>query len=1652
MTERQPRYKTQSINFVGFIAKQLGDLRGPSSLAYELIQNADDAKDDFLNLSAKRIEFDVTEDALVVSNDAVFREEDYDRIRDLASGTKQLEGGNRTTGAFGVGFISVYQVTDRPQIYSAGQHWTLRPEKPESKRIKIYDDLSITIDKGTKFYLPWANKKSELREKLKSPPVTNEYIESFIEELKLSLPKAILFLKSLEEITLLNKGKVVTRIKSIIKETGLVVHCGDECNLWQILRDTDGLSAFKDNIEFYDDRLTQVRVAVPEGYINDGILFATLPTKEPTGLPFHIDADFFPASDRKSIRFDDVHDPMSEWNREVIRIAAFLVGDNLGLLREMFSDNPTDFWAILERIYDLREEKHDVHIPLGVFWEVLKSVLEKHPIVYTESNKWLKVTEVCTPVSREEWNTIDAFNFLDIEMVNRDLRRHYNILTNNGVRPLGIKDIYEALKEEEMIAHPQPISFYESYERLELLWRGILAIYHRTKGQQDEAKTLLGKCVLAPGVDGRIWPCDSVYRMEDKDTVRLFSPLLPNDRSFLDLEKTGEGDSLFELLCPSFSSAEAVKILEDLEPQEFRKKLSSEGFQSVDIIRWFSKRELDEDDALRERFVKLAIFPAGDGSVTSLEVLWIPGDFDDPLGITQLLDMQKLKGLSAFLQKLEAKELTFIDYAKRYITDAFDSISPVDLETKYKLFEMLERNFGEIWEDEKLEELRDQLINTDIVECIDGVFRSPGRVYFPYNEIEEVLGSHVSYCKLPARSEESRRDLYKWLGVAEHPRVEDILHVIDRLANDSPDHRTRKSVISCLRAVDKVWEDFSDNEREGLKNKRWLPANLSDRWYKPEELYTTEDKRLFESQACFIDAPIRLQSELRAVLNNLGIKSQPQPLQVARHLLKCSQDYIDPPKGIYEWLDKRVEEIPRRILNDLRESACLSLGGKYRRPDQVFWQHDFGRFRSQLGDDMRYYSNLLRTLGVKEYPDHDDALKLLKDIAHQKRNDTLELEEKDAVFQCWVLISRALDYGNFNANEIKEYLQDIPCIPNVQEVLNKPSWMYFEDRPRLKDKFQELVNNCIQRTEGIWKGMEVAGVRPLSSAIRGDIDKEDIHINEDASMRDKFTRRRNLIATILEGLDYNKDSLIDNIRFFRANEIKITWKLDAFNRYRENISSESAFFDCKEEAIYYKALDPFPWSAIARELAYALAQGEKVPSISPGIMVVLEANTADEARMQLEDLGIALTQELALDPSSRTNGVAFDETLTDGATEAEDTMDDAGQEYSLGEDDGGGVANSDMSSSVSGVDNQDAPRGWGSTRLRPPPSSVSGVDNQDAPLAQDAPFAKKFYGLPQGTTPPRVVDHPVLFPHAGPQTEESAIEHTQISAQSGRTDNTTEDAGQEDGFGEDESGDGVANSDMSSSVSGVDNQDAPLAQDAPFAKKFYERPQSTTPSGAVDHPVPFPLAGPQTEESAIEHTQISTQSGRSGAYIETSSTGWVRDHLRRLVFVRGGAYIERSSTGWEPVEADAVLAREFREMVHSDYGKRCQICGNTFRTTSGLLQVYVVHVVPPSEDHRAIHFGNLLGLCGWHYSLIRYNRNREYFNIRSNQPFDSWEDMRDYVLKAEPDVDEVGNSYFSLGIRFPNVYQQWSSEPTPEDTVIRYSEPHWEYLRKRLSN
>ena len=211
----------------------------------------------------------------------------------------------------------------------------------------------------------------------------------------------------------------------------------------------------------------------------------------------------------------------------------------------------------------------------------------------------------------------------------------------------------------------------------------------------------------------------------------------------------------------------------------------------------------------------------------------------------------------------------------------------------------------------------------------------------------------------------------------------------------------------------------------------------------------------------------------------------------------------------------------------------------------------------------------------------------------------------------------------------------------------------------------------------------------------------------------------------------------------------------------------------------------------------------------------------------------------------------------------------------------------------------------------------------------------------------------------------------------------------------------------------------------PFAKRFRQS-QTTTPSDASARPVVFPPGGLKTEESALRDTDESAQTGRVGAYVTKT--------VRR----------------WQLTEAAAEFEGKFRSMVLGDYDGRCQICGTTFGMSNGELQVFVIHIVPPSKDPRTNNFGNLVGLCGWHAALVRYGK-WVLCDPVTREPCRDWEHMRESALNASEEMDDEGNPYVRLRVRFWNVYQGWESTPGTVDEEVRYSIPHWTYLRELLS-
>ena len=190
MSDRKRRALSKSSDYLDALATTLRDLGGPTTIPHELAQNADDAGD------ATVIRFTVSDEALTVWNDGTFtdcgedgvrcpwpRSCDLHAFRRFAGRTKASDV--TKTGAFGVGFTSVYQVTDAPELLYGDEHWILDEMAPEEERLQPCDGQCGRTHgaAGTMFVLPWARTASPLRDALAVPPVTDKAIAQLEEAL-----------------------------------------------------------------------------------------------------------------------------------------------------------------------------------------------------------------------------------------------------------------------------------------------------------------------------------------------------------------------------------------------------------------------------------------------------------------------------------------------------------------------------------------------------------------------------------------------------------------------------------------------------------------------------------------------------------------------------------------------------------------------------------------------------------------------------------------------------------------------------------------------------------------------------------------------------------------------------------------------------------------------------------------------------------------------------------------------------------------------------------------------------------------------------------------------------------------------------------------------------------------------------------------------------------------------------------------------------------------------------------------------------------------------------------------------------------------------------------------------------------------------------
>jgi hypothetical protein len=1224
--------RSREDDHIGLMSRTLRELTGFTTMVFELIQNADDTQ------TASCLRFDVRDDALVIEDDGGFtdcgrqdlgphscpyRDErgylcDFHSFRLFSSADKRRR--ENTTGAMGIGFTSVYQVTDLPELMSGRLHWVIDETEEQNERI-IETELDVPLA-GTRFVLPWAHDPtSEFRVRAAVAAAPADVDEQLLAVLDEAVAPAMLFLRNLDRIEILRNGTLLRSVTRVADGDQVLIDDNGTTQEWRLLRgdfdeQASGLRAqYPGQIE--NVHPSTVTVAVPVGFQVAGRLCATLPTGSVTKLPLHINADLVLTSDRRQPLMST--GAAADWNAAAIACAGRVLAGNLETLADLLG--PVRLWSALDQSWALhRTESTDpVAEALKSIWEHVEPELEGSPIVWTSDEKWTAIDEARLGLTQDEEVAFEILEALGVAMVHPDLRPWFNVLQHVGVAVLSVADIAEAVTNLDITPGTAldelPVPLDDGPAR-STLWAELGRLLKRLSDSPREAVSdQIAGVPLVPTRRHTLAAAGTTRRADDP-TAKLFDAFLFDDPLLDASSLTGDAEPLISI-CRTLSADDALETLADLDG----KVTADDG---VALIEWFSKQD-ELTAAQRGALADLAIFPASDFETCALAELVLPGDFQDVLSLARLVHKRTAKRFGVFLESLGARTLSLQVYVEDHALPALDSDDlPVD--KRRDVVALLAQRWGEMSDDQ---ELRQRVSVTPIVECADGSWAIPTRAYFRSRQVTDVLGGAALTAVLSGEHRHALEQFLGDVGVSDEPCRPDVLARINELTAGDPD-RTRRDAIE--RIVDWLgtrWATAATAEQAGwspLQAQAWLPRRGSSSWHPPGELDLVFQEAAFRSQGAFLDMPRALQQRHNVLLAWFGLTSAPTTRKVVDHLLHCARSDEQPSDAVYTELNNR-SDAPE--IEKLVGVSCLRLGGRWRRPDEVFWgDHPFGRWRVTLGPNFANAQKLLDRLGVRPAPTAADAIAVLKDIASKlgPTHDEISDEDRKVVLKCWQMCERALLDEELTPEDLEE-LRGHETVADDRGILIKPRFLFFEDFPGLAGEFPMLGQNVIRRPDGAARAMTAAGVRDLSRVARARIVDDGDRIDS-AFLAALLRERAEELARVVSdaGGESWKDiaERLETLHWSAVTNLIIAWELELFGqREAGNPQGAAALWAHDEKTLYVTADDSGPsWIAVARELVRAVWPHAPPANVALAIAGVLRAPDRATAKRDLDDAGV----------------------------------------------------------------------------------------------------------------------------------------------------------------------------------------------------------------------------------------------------------------------------------------------------------------------------------------------------------------------------------------------------------------------------------------------
>lgn len=1067
---KNPPRMRYTADLCGTISQSLKALQGYGIMALELIQNADDA-------GASHLTLDVRDDALVVRNSAVFTNcGQYGEVCDWVKsggpsgnhkacnlhaistmGARSKFESADQIGRFGIGFVSVFQVTDTPIIRSGNCELVLNPIEPQ------IEPRIVPNRENTEFELPWATAETPVRTAIDSAPVPREIAELVTAEILETIGSSVLFLRHLLSVEVLRNGNLVERLTIDRDADSIVLHFGisDEKKRWLLLK-TSAKSIIEEWNLFQDypqlqnhKRSAEVTLAIPaDDVLVEGKLFAYLPTQQSSRLPLHVNGDFYPESSRKDIvlrgKGQERH-----WNEALIKAAADLIEDAFNELKLHLG--PVGLWRLGESCFTQRDDEI-----FGCYWNAFQNAARQENSVFSATGSWLQPDKAFIDGEVTESDEFVLFTELGLPLVAESVLPFRKSLEAVGVRRLTTEMVVSVI-EKRAPARDVSLRPY-----LAQIWQLVDQIV-QAKNSPQYAKnfTRLQSACFLLDTDGEAVAPSRVWRMPSKIKADHILAFLPNcpivSNEVVEFEGIAELLDVYDL--ESFAGDLARTITTDEEAKEL---IGPTGESSRNLYELMLRFPPPSDSSTIAETLKSVPFLRTRTGYVTPERAQLPGGFEDPTGYLEFLDVSQFPSeMDNFArQTLGVRVLSFPEYLEEHLPNIVEEHG-LEPESFRAIAVQVVQHRHEL----AAEGVFNRLSELCFVPTRADTLAKPRDCYQWSAQIEQVLGidfeNWLDEEWLPeGRARAQFQDILATeLEMPSRPTLSHMLQRIENIANAGI--VSDETVASLNRVVDRIRTQLPGTSEEdrrriaSLQDIAFIPAlwrgeRDQSQFYRPIEVYQATRATGFDSQVLVVDLPVlrRAGREATDLMNLIKMPQVPPVAQVVSHLRHCVESGAKASSITYDLLNEAV--VGERDLEDV-----LSLADEpylfdpvtegYLKATEVFWSAPrMGRYWKNASQDMHRQAKLHEFLGVRSGPGPEDFARLMVQICSDPESDP---NYHALHAHCVVAVCRALEAEEDAASAAIDIIAE-----NVSLIARDgrgvfPSDVLWVDRPYLVEPF-----------------------------------------------------------------------------------------------------------------------------------------------------------------------------------------------------------------------------------------------------------------------------------------------------------------------------------------------------------------------------------------------------------------------------------------------------------------------------------------------------------------------------------------------------------------------------------------------------------------------